>query len=89
MGGSFIFKPTFEIQDISYNELTDKTIITLGETDYNQYLKDLEINNNDIIVGFSNGDGNPLKKKIIGASEKSFEILLNMIMGILFQLMIC
>lgn len=82
MGGSFIFKPTFEIQDISYNELTDKTIITLGETDYNQYLKDLEINNNDVIVGFSNGDGNPLKKKIIEKDDNNYTFSINGILSI-------
>ena len=71
MGGAFIFKPTFEIEEI--HELNNNTVFTLSKSNY-EYFKGFNISEDNVIIGLSNGDGNPLKKKIISKNDLNYTI---------------
>ena len=59
MGGTFIFKPTFQIEKIEQTETNNVLKITLNSesnTSIEDYIPDLSVINTDVIVGISGND---------------------------------
>lgn len=59
MGGTFIFKPTFQIEKIEQTEANNVLKITLNSesnTSIEDYIPDLSVINTDVIVGISGND---------------------------------